>query len=687
MFEVAANRTAYVGLLIGLSDLILTWGEAPQSLRWMLLSILVLAAALTGFDRSWNFRHLRRAAACTLVLALAALVILWRLSTALNSGLRSLDGRQIVAYGQVIETRATAGGEGEQIIVEVSHLVQPRSSCEGIALISCPQRAMLPRMRKGDHFLVRATLIAPVEPPFPWDYNEQAFFSRMGIDMRLKVAKPDHVLLIPSCQTFDEPQSLRTLLDAARERIIDLHRKALGQRDGDFLSSIVIGNRQVLLDRDLCQSFRDLGLSHMIAASGFNLTIVVGATWVLLRPLKRERWLLHGMSAATMVLFVALAGISSSVGRAAIMCSIFLVCSASGRRTHAYAALCIALALTVIIDPYALYDVGFQLSYCATLVLISLGANFDIVTSPFGGSTRNYMRDMFVCIVGAQISTFPLQLKYFWQFGLLSTLANALVAPMVPLVTVWGFATSAYIAGSPSLDLSGCNSFLWAVDACVSVPLAIMLGLAQVLNTFPWRVWRTGPIPEQAVAFYYFALLAVMLSLQLRAEAKKLQLVSACCLLLVAVGCLCYRTPLPPLTVICLAEGTILIDADRNALLVATEGTMRMDRVLSYFGVQTVTYAIASRSGKTGRFNWRFDELGQLSIQWEGSGFPFHFNPIISEQAKIGTVLSVGGRRLDFIDDHCKWRRRTISNNSIVLTVPGDYVSFSGFKFCRSLPK
>lgn len=213
-----------------------------------------------------------------------------------------------------------------------------------------------------------------------------------------------------------------------------------------YLTGILLGTRTGF-SQELTDAFNRTGTTHILAISGWNITIIV---WVLSSMLLLffKRNIAFWFSAAGIILFTILTGAEASVIRAAIMGFLILLAYGQGRIYNVTNAIVFAGFLMVLFNPRVLrFDAGFQLSFLATLGLIYF--------SPFIKKYFRFLPEFFkikenvVMTVSAQLMVLPLLLFNFKNFSLTSLPANILVLPLTPLSMLLGF-------------LSGISGMLWS---------------------------------------------------------------------------------------------------------------------------------------------------------------------------------------------------------------------------------
>ena len=196
-----------------------------------------------------------------------------------------------------------------------------------------------------------------------------------------------------------------------------------------FAAGLLTGARKGMQPKIL-ENFRTTGLTHIIAVSGYNITILilfVGGLFAGAEPKTRIM-----LSTAVILLFMILTSMSASVVRASIMGILSLASLWFGRKDNVIHILLItAFAMAMANPRIVVFDKGFQLSYAATfgLVLLSpkLESFFKKVPEILG------LRTALTATISAQIATLPIILNSFGRWSLVAPLSNIFVLPLIPL--------------------------------------------------------------------------------------------------------------------------------------------------------------------------------------------------------------------------------------------------------------
>lgn len=218
-------------------------------------------------------------------------------------------------------------------------------------------------------------------------------------------------------------------LTQLRDVMIDRVFLALPEPHGSLLTGIIFGNR-TKLDKDLLEIFRVVGLSHIIAVSGYNLTILTKNVQTLLRGTlgRNALWVSLGI----ILFFVIITGAPASILRAAVMASTVIIAQLVGRPSRSVNLLVLAAGLLAVFEPKIIFEIGFQLSVAATYGLIRLAPVFNLAFRRLPGPV--FLKTILAETLAATFITAPILIMYFERLSLVSPLTNILVLPLMPLL-------------------------------------------------------------------------------------------------------------------------------------------------------------------------------------------------------------------------------------------------------------
>lgn len=255
-------------------------------------------------------------------------------------------------------------------------------------------------------------------------------------------------------------------------------QSALPEPIASFGLGLLVGQRSTLPDHT-AEMLSMVGLTHVIAVSGYNLTIIMRSIRRLLGG--RSKYQTAVFSALLIAVFLLFTGFSPSIVRAAIVSLLSLAAWYYGRRIKPLVILLLAAVLTAWWNPFYVWsDIGWYLSFLAFFGVLIV-APLIIKRCYSQKAPGNYMI-IFIESLAAQIMTMPLILHIFSEVSLIALVANLLIVPFVPLAMA--FSLAAGIGGMLAAGLAG-----W-IAWPARLLLTYMLDMAALLSRVPYAFYR-----------------------------------------------------------------------------------------------------------------------------------------------------------------------------------------------------
>lgn len=251
------------------------------------------------------------------------------------------------------------------------------------------------------------------------------------------------------------------------------------------------------LPKDLKNNFSRTGMTHIVAVSGYNVTII--AEYLILFGIFIGLWRKQAFWFAIfgIFLFILMCGFPSSAVRAGVMGSLLLWAMKNGRLANSWNAIIFAGAAMLLINPLVLrWDIGFQLSFLAAIGIIALAPFWENIFvknhKAFGFS------EIFLLTFSAQIFVLPVILYNFHTLSLISLAANLLILLIIPISMLLVFLTAAagLISGLPSLP------FAWLAY----LPLKYEVWIIETLGGLSWASKTVENFRWQWFFLWYLAL-------------------------------------------------------------------------------------------------------------------------------------------------------------------------------------
>lgn len=387
--------------------------EAPVLLLAAAAAVLVLLAIV-----------IKRPGRIIVILLVGLVIGWWRYEAAAPR----FDQTSVVyATGQPVTITGVVVAEVDRRVDHVKLTVAVElvndNQANGRLLIAAP---LYPRVAYGDRVSARCTVRRPQQvDDFPYD-RYLALKGVYAICSTRAIRVLDH----------DQGRSPLAKVLAFKAGVIHSLNRLLPEPHASFLAGLLVGARRGIPD-SLLEAFNRTGTTHIIAISGYNITIVAAVVLAACRTLigrKRAFWLVL----IALVVFVIITGAQASVVRAAIMGVLVLLARQLGRASQITNAFFLAAVIMILINPLVLRDdAGFQLSFLATAGLIYLSPRlermFRFVPAVFG------LRESLTATVSATIMTLPLIAVQFDRISIVAPLVNMLILPFIPLAMALGF--------------------------------------------------------------------------------------------------------------------------------------------------------------------------------------------------------------------------------------------------------
>lgn len=286
-------------------------------------------------------------------------------------------------------------------------------------------------------------------------------------------------------------------LDMWRFRFSAGLRNYIPEPQSSLALGILVGERQNI-GEEVNQNLTNLGLSHIIAVSGYNLTIIIFAVQTLLA--NRSKFQSTMISLSLIATFLLITGFSASVTRAALVSILTIWAGYFGRSWRPILLISLTAAITALFNPYDLwFDVGWHLSYLAFFGILIIAPRLLIIFSK--PKTKSAIKQVVIDSMAAIIMTAPYILYRFQIFSSWSLLANFIILPFIPLVML-----TAFIAGLTSVIVPSL-AVIWGTIA--NLVLTYIVDMSQLLTNLP-KLYFERSLTSNSLLYIYFCILAMI---------------------------------------------------------------------------------------------------------------------------------------------------------------------------------
>lgn len=287
----------------------------------------------------------------------------------------------------------------------------------------------------GDMLRARGSLKTPPENE---EFSYRDYLARQGIHSMMSAYQATRL-------PFNQADPLTALLFRAKKGLLQRIYRLFPDPEASLMAGILLGADRGMSPA-LTEAFKNTGTSHIIAISGFNIAIIAAVFLTLFSRLFGKR-----LGAALSILAIAgytlLVGADASVVRAAVMGTFSILAAQIGRRNFALNTLLLVAFGMACWNPLILSDVGFQLSFAATLGLVLFAQPLQEQLAAFlrrwisleiVEKLSGPLSDFLLLTLAAQITTLPVMVYHFKRLSLVSLLINPLILPAQPPIMILG---------------------------------------------------------------------------------------------------------------------------------------------------------------------------------------------------------------------------------------------------------
>ncbi|WP_373546581.1 ComEC/Rec2 family competence protein [Chamaesiphon sp.] len=402
-------------------------------------------------------------------------------------------------------------------------------------------------LQPGVEVSITGTLYLPKPNANPGGFSFRDYLSQSGGFAGMRGVQ----LRVP-----DENQTQQWSWGKLRARIAAAQVKWLDVPVGPLVTAMVLGSDAVDLPFDLRDRFVRVGLAHALAASGFQVSLILNAILSLTR--KRLSVVAQSnLGAIALLIFLGLTGFQPAVVRSIVMGMAVLIGLRTNRKINQLSSLFIAGTLLLVINPLWVWDIGFELSFLATLGLIvtvePLQQKLDWLPPTIA--------DLITVPLAASIWTLPIQLYVFKVFPFYSLPANILTSPLISIISIGG--TIGALIGSIVPILGS------AVSWILYLPTQLLISIVNLFNYLPGTSFAVG----QIALWQLFALYGIILGVWIFPKwQKNWRILVSIGVLLVIVPLAIWKTTELQITALASKDSQILVIQDRGHTILINSG-------------------------------------------------------------------------------------------------------------------
>lgn len=343
-----------------------------------------------------------------------------------NSILDKRVNKNIILKGKVQEVLWQNNGEGKYII-KINSIIDEKSILrvkEKTVLKVFGQR----HIELGDEITFKGQLKIPLENTNPKLFNYRLSLLTNKIYTSITIKDYSIMAINSSNKSFKDKIKINFY-----NRIENIFDSNLKEVNSSLMKSIILGEYSYLDDENISK-YRDLGLAHILAVSGLHIGIITGFLIFLLAHLGINRKVNIAITLSIIWIYGYILGFPPSLLRANIIFSIVFYAQLSAEAYDSINNIFLAMFILLIINPMWIFNLGFQLSFIATISIVY----FTPIIQAYFYGYRNRITDGLSPLLSVLIGLLPIQAYYFNKVSVFSIFANLIIAPILSLALIIG---------------------------------------------------------------------------------------------------------------------------------------------------------------------------------------------------------------------------------------------------------
>jgi competence protein ComEC len=302
------------------------------------------------------------------------------------------------------------------------------------AIIYLPKDSVSATIVSGDCLYIRAFLEEPQPLSGDASFDYPLYLRKQSCSAVAFVR--EHDWRPAESQVMSGSEWIRFRSYEFRRNLFSRLRVILPDSDSFSIAAALMFGYKNELDKDLRQSFSNIGAGHILAVSGLHFNLIFGIAYFLLSFIgmsKRGRIIKQLILLPVIWGFAFITGLSPSVIRAASMLSLWGIGNAFFYRAFSLNTLAVAAFFMLLHNPLYLFDIGFQLSFLAVLSILLIN---PLLINLYASENKiiQYLWELVAVSFSAQIGILPLSLYYFHQFPVLFLVTNTVLIPLAGIL-------------------------------------------------------------------------------------------------------------------------------------------------------------------------------------------------------------------------------------------------------------
>ena len=252
-----------------------------------------------------------------------------------------------------------------------------------------------------------------------------------------------------------------------------------------YLNIFILSNKNDL-DKEVLNSYQTNGLSHLFSISGMHITLLLGTILKLLDKVSYSRYYKYVLLIIILIIYMYLTDFTPSILRSGIMFILLTLNKLFNFKIKTKNIIMLTFIIIVLINPYYIYNLGFQLSYLISFYLI--------IFAHIINKHKNYFKKLFITSLISFLVSFPIIISNYYQVNLLSILINLLFVPIISYIVL----PLAFI------------TLILPTDSLLILTMDILEGISLSLTNINYLLLEL-PKPSIYLIIIYYAIITLLL--------------------------------------------------------------------------------------------------------------------------------------------------------------------------------
>ena len=267
------------------------------------------------------------------------------------------------------------------------------------------------KIELGDVIEVKGILEEPLYNTIPNTFDYKKYLYNKNIYYVLRV------------DTIRKLENNTSIIYYMRQKISDRINKI--KRTSSYLQTFILGDKSYLND-EAYTTYRDNGISHLFSISGMHISLISTLLFYIIKRISYNNYVNYSIIISLLILYTLILGMIASVLRTIIMYILFAINKLLKLNISDIQLMLLVLVITILINPFIIYDIGFQYSYIISFTLIIFKKRISKI--------KNYFfRSLYVSFIAFMVS-FPITIYNFYQVNIISIPLNLIVIPFVSVI-------------------------------------------------------------------------------------------------------------------------------------------------------------------------------------------------------------------------------------------------------------